>query len=156
MLSTLGDGDPNVPGALGDYGVCDGDNSNGHAYNSEDASGAIIISSYGLAASGVAIHWRSLTSIASILDGTSNTFLAGEKHVMAGKFGIGGDFTSGAPHGDGSIFNGDPENQNAARIAGQSNPLAISPTSPYNENFGRLARGSLPVRHVRRLGKVHR
>jgi prepilin-type N-terminal cleavage/methylation domain-containing protein len=135
MLSTVGD--MGVAGALGDYGVCDGDNSDGHAYNSEHANGAVIISSYGVDPPGVALHWHSLTNFQTITDGTSNTFLAGEKHVVLGKFGIGGDFTTtGDPHGDGSIYNGDPENQNAARIAGPSNLLALSPTTPYNAQFG--------------------
>jgi prepilin-type N-terminal cleavage/methylation domain-containing protein len=134
-LSTVGDG--GLQGALGDYGVCDGDDSPGHAYNSEFANGAVILSSYGLAGAGVAKDWHSLTNIRSITDGTNCTFLVGEKHVVQGKFGIGGDYTSGTdPHGDGSIYNGDPENQNAARIAGSEAPLAISPTDPYNRNFG--------------------
>src|SRR5207302_6910044 len=77
-------------------------------------------------------HWHSLTSFSSIVDGTSNTFLVGEKHVVLGKFGIGG----GSGVGDGSIYNGDPENQHAARIASPSHPLAASPHSNYNTNFG--------------------
>jgi prepilin-type N-terminal cleavage/methylation domain-containing protein len=136
LVSISGDGSPNVPGALGDYGVCDGDGTGG-AYNTENANGAIIISSYGINGVGVATHWRSLTSISAITDGTSNTILVGEKHVIIGKFGVGGDTTNaGDVHGDGSIWNSDPENQNAARIAGVSNPMAISPTSTYNINFG--------------------
>jgi len=125
-------GDNGVAGALGDYGACDGDDSAGHAYNEMTANGAIIISSFGNTAGGVALHWRSLTNIASITDGTSNTFLAGEKHLVLGKFGIGGD----NGQGDGSLYNGDPENQNASRIAGKNNALATSPTSAYNRNFG--------------------
>ena len=39
-------------------------------------------------------------------------------------------------NGDGSIYNGDPENQNAARVAGRGNPLAISPKVAYNRQFG--------------------
>jgi prepilin-type N-terminal cleavage/methylation domain-containing protein len=130
-------GDMGVPGALGDYGVCDGDDSSGHAYNSEFANGAIIISSYGVNPPGVAHDWHSLTNIRSIQDGLSYTFLAGERHVIPGKFGVGGDYTNvGDPHGDGSIYNGDPENQNAGRIASPACPLALSPFDPYNRQFG--------------------
>jgi prepilin-type N-terminal cleavage/methylation domain-containing protein len=138
MLSISGD---KVAGALGDYGVCDGDNSNNHAYNEITANGAIILSNWS-DKSGVATTWKSLTSIDSITDGTSNTFLAGEKHVVLGKFGIGGDYNNNTdPHGDGSIYNSDPENQNASRIAGPANLLAISPTSLYNRNFGSWHQG---------------
>ena len=130
-------GDNGVAGSLGDYGVCDGDDSDGHAYNSEDALGAVIMSSYGVNTPGIALHWKSLTNFNLITDGLSNTFLAGEKHVNLGKFGIGGDYTSvGDPHGDGSIWNSDPENQNCARVASASCPLAISPTDKYNRQFG--------------------
>jgi prepilin-type N-terminal cleavage/methylation domain-containing protein len=134
-LSISGDG--GIPGALGDYAVCDGDDSSSHPYNSEFANGAVILSSYGLAGAGVATNWHSLTTLRSITDGASNTFLAGEKHVVLGKFGVGGDYTTeGDPHGDGSIYNGDPENQNSARVASASCPLAISPMDEYNRNFG--------------------
>jgi len=135
LLSSSGDG--GLPGALGDYAVCDGDDSSDHPYNSENANGAIILSSYGLAGTGVALQWHSLTNLRSITDGTSCTFLAGEKHVVRGKFGIGGDYTSvGDPHGDGSIYNGDPENQNTARVASPTCPLALSDMDAYNRNFG--------------------
>jgi len=130
-------GDNGLAGSLGDYGVCDGDDSPGHEYNTEDGLGAVIISSYGVNGTGVATNWRSLTNFNLITDGLSNTFLAGEKHVNLGKFGIGGDYTNvGDPHGDGSIWNGDPENQNCARVASASCPLAISPTDKYNKQFG--------------------
>ena len=138
-LSIPGGNPDGLAGALGDYGVCDGDDSPDHAYNTEFGNGAIIISSYGVNGPGLALpgKWKSLTRIKSITDGTSCTFLAGEKHVVLGKFGVGGDYTSvGDPHGDGSIYNGDPENQNAARVASASCPLAISPKDPYNRNFG--------------------
>jgi prepilin-type N-terminal cleavage/methylation domain-containing protein len=134
LMSIAGDHD--VPGVLGDYAVCDGDDSDGHAYNENTANGAIILSSFG-DGGGVALQWRSLTNIDSITDGLSNTFLAGEKHVIVGTFGDGGDYTGGTGgQGDGAFFNGDPENQNAARIASHSCPLALSPTDGYYRNFG--------------------
>jgi len=130
MLSISGDVPENgwtstfFPGALGDYGVCDGDNSAGHTYNTDTANGAIILADFPTN-SGTGpfkvTDWKSQTNFSSITDGTSNTFLAGEKHVVQGQMGVGG--TTGM--GDGSIYNGDPENQHAARIAGVTNPLAI-------------------------------
>jgi prepilin-type N-terminal cleavage/methylation domain-containing protein len=123
-----------VPGALGDYAVCDGDNSGDHPYNELTANGAIILAIFEHSGGGpfTITSWKSQTSIAAIVDGASNTFLAGEKHVVQDQMGIGG--SNGA--GDGSIYNGDPENQHAARIASPSNPLAISPNAGYNYNFG--------------------
>ena len=123
-----------VPGALGDYAVCDGDNVDPAVFNEVTANGAIILAHFVQSGGGpfTVTSWKSLTNFGSIIDGTSNTFLVGEKHVVNGKMGIGS--TSG--YGDGSIYNGDPENQNVARIAGPSNLLAISPTSNYNTNFG--------------------
>jgi prepilin-type N-terminal cleavage/methylation domain-containing protein len=133
MLSNSGDG--GLPGALGDYGVCDGEDSADHVYNETSANGAVILSSYG-EGSGVATHWHSLTNWDSITDGLSNTFLVGEKHVVLGKFGVGGDVSGTDPHGDGSIYNSDPENANCARVASAACPLALSPTSVFNRNFG--------------------
>ncbi|HEY2414587.1 MAG TPA: DUF1559 domain-containing protein [Pirellulaceae bacterium] len=138
-LSIPGGNPDGLAGALGDYAVCDGNDAADHPYNTETANGAIILSSYGINGSGLALpgKWKSLTKIKSITDGTNCTFLAGEKHVVLGKFGVGGDFTNvGEAHGDGSIYNGDPENQNAARVASESCPLAISPKDAYNKNFG--------------------
>ena len=59
----------------------------------------------------------------SITDGTSNTFLAGEKHVVLGHFGEGGESGLGT---DASIT-AIRKTSTQPRIAGPSNPLAISP-----------------------------
>jgi prepilin-type N-terminal cleavage/methylation domain-containing protein len=132
MLSNLGDGGGTF-GALGDYAVCDGDNSDDFGVNT--ANGAIILSSYGYR-EGLAAHWNSLTKLDSITDGISNTFLAGEKHVIIGQFGAGGYNDINNLGGDGSIWNG-PYPEHCSRIAGPSVPLALSPASPWGwDGFG--------------------
>jgi hypothetical protein len=73
--------------------------------------------------------WSSQTRFANITDGLSNTFFVGEKHVTLGQYGR-------EDHGDGSIYNGDPLNENAARPAGPLYPLARSPQEAYNHQFG--------------------
>ena len=117
------------PGALGDYGACDGDNTNG-AFNTPQADGAIIIATYTSTGAGpfTITKWSSNTKFSSITDGLSNTFLVGEKHVPQGVWGT--------TLGDGSIWNGDPANQNAARTAGASYLLARTPKDAYNDQFG--------------------
>lgn len=120
-----------VPGALGDYGACEGDNSNGQ-YNTHLADGAMIIADHKTAtnpAGGLLItYWKSRTNIALITDGLSNTLLIGEKHVKQGSWGN--------TTGDGSIYNGDPGNQNSARVAGAGYLLARTPKDSYNLQFG--------------------
>ncbi|MFN6053612.1 MAG: DUF1559 domain-containing protein, partial [Planctomycetia bacterium] len=69
-------------------------------------------------------------------DGTSNTFMIGEKHIPAKWFGIGTASTSGNG-GDGSIYNGDHE-WHFVRVAGPNYPLAKSPTdttAPVNTTY---------------------
>jgi prepilin-type N-terminal cleavage/methylation domain-containing protein len=116
------------PGALGDYGVCEGDNDNGQ-FNTDQADGAFILSDYTTGPNNTVARWRSRTRFSSIIDGLSNTIFVGEKHVRRGKFGR-------EDNGDGSIYNGDPADQNAARVAGVNYPLAASPDVPYNMQFG--------------------
>jgi prepilin-type N-terminal cleavage/methylation domain-containing protein len=141
LLSTTGDGPDlpwsgaksHYPGALGDYAACEGDNDNGQ-FNTEKADGAIIIADYkraGSASPYTIPSWKSRTRIASITDGLSNTIFVGEKHVRIDQFG---NLKSGT--GDGSIYNGDPANQNAARVGGLNYLLARSPKDNYNLQFG--------------------
>ena len=120
---------PGYPGSLGDYAGCDGDNING-LYNTPQANGAIIIADFTLMPGGppyILKSWRPLVKFSTITDGTSNTLMFGDKHVPLNKFGS---------TGDGSIYNGDPGNQNMARNAGPSYPLAVKPKDPYNDQFG--------------------
>jgi hypothetical protein len=75
--------------------------------------------------------YRGYTSIASIPDGTSNTLLLGEKHVVKGREGQ-------ESTGDHSFYNGIGYNS-AQRVAGPSFPLARDPfdtTSGFPDKFG--------------------
>jgi len=99
--STSGDQDddsgglgPQTPGALGDYGACNGtDNCDGADCDDKTYNGAFR-AAYNQ-------HGQALPTIsfAQITDGTSNTILIGEKHVLRGAFGNGVL--------DSSIYNGD-------------------------------------------------
>jgi prepilin-type N-terminal cleavage/methylation domain-containing protein/prepilin-type processing-associated H-X9-DG protein len=127
------------PGSVGDYACSVGDNANGH-YNTDQANGAILIANFKWSKSGPPAtigSWSSRTGLSSITDGLSNTVFAGEKHVRQGQFGNGGE-------GDGSVYNGDPGNANAARVAGPNNLLARSPTEAYRTQFGSYHTGVCP------------
>jgi prepilin-type N-terminal cleavage/methylation domain-containing protein/prepilin-type processing-associated H-X9-DG protein len=123
----------NPPGALGDYAVCVGDmrgtpnNPNGENWFNALSNGAIIIANATPAPAtnphpppGLVItSFTSNTKISSITDGTSNTFLAGEKHVPVGMLGR-------AKVGDGPLYSG-AWTCFAGRIAGLEDPLAQGP-----------------------------
>lgn len=81
------------------------------------------------------MRWFGLrpTSMADILDGTSNTFMMGEKHVKFDNFAAG-------PH-DESIFNGD-NLQCIGRFAGTGSPLAANPFAAYTSAGGNSQFGS--------------
>ena len=98
------DGNGNLESACGDYACCDGD---GSSRNVHQARGAMISakvvtdppyrSSPGCDADDPCgdifdtyriVSFRSRTTFASILDGTSNTLLIGEKHVRPERFGL--------------------------------------------------------------------
>jgi prepilin-type N-terminal cleavage/methylation domain-containing protein len=98
---------PHVPGALGDYGTCTGtDNCDGF-----DCSG-VPNGAFRLALAVGAVRFENIT------DGLSNTFLAGEKHVQLGNFGVGVL--------DCSLYNGDYWIC-SSRSAGPNYPLAADP-----------------------------
>jgi prepilin-type N-terminal cleavage/methylation domain-containing protein/prepilin-type processing-associated H-X9-DG protein len=118
-------------GALGDYACNDGDNIGG-AFNTTLANGTMILGNATYTVSKPPVTFKTMTSITrfgNITNGKSNTLLIGEKHVPLGQFGK-------ESAGDGSIYNGDPANQNASRCAGPSYPLARSPTDAFNIQFG--------------------
>jgi prepilin-type N-terminal cleavage/methylation domain-containing protein len=128
-------------GALGDYAACVGDmrgtpnDPNSQQWPGDKANGAMI---KGLPLTGGG--YRSQTSLMSISDGTSNTFLIGEKHVPRGMFGR-------AKVGDSSTYNG-VWTCYSGRVAGIEDPLAQSP-SDVTPSVGGNAR------FARKFGSFH-
>jgi len=140
----------NLPGVVGDYAACVGDmrgNTNDptirHWFDIQ-SNGAIIIANPLPAPPTTATNtttvtsWTSNTRLAMIEDGTSNTFLAGEKHVPNKFFGQ-------LKVGDGPIYSG-AWSAFPGRIAGFEDPLARGPDNltqstgpvdgPYARRFG--------------------
>src|SRR5262245_9965201 len=116
---------PGWSGALGDYAGCAGNNAAGD-FNTQTANGALILGdSTGSGTPRTITSFTSLTRFAVITDGLSQTLLVGEKHVRLRMFGR-------EDNGDGSIYNGDPTNSNAARVAGDANLLARTPNDGFN------------------------
>jgi prepilin-type N-terminal cleavage/methylation domain-containing protein len=81
----------------------------------------------------ILVEWKARVPFSDVLDGTSNTFLVGEKHILL--------TTRRGTSEDRSVFNGDNELgavgriagyllQNGQKVAGSERPLAPSPT--YN------------------------
>ncbi len=107
------------PGALGDYAGCVGSVNNYPTnatiiWSGANANGMLIQGDAPVGAS-----FRGRTRFASVADGLSNTFLAGEKHVPQGMFGR-------LKVGDGSIYNGIWTTY-SGRVAGPEDPLATGP-----------------------------
>jgi prepilin-type N-terminal cleavage/methylation domain-containing protein/prepilin-type processing-associated H-X9-DG protein len=72
------------PGGLSDYAACAGTGDK----DGPDANGAMIGARATIDSNGVVLSWQGVLTLTSITDGTSNTFLAGEKHVRyTTKFG---------------------------------------------------------------------
>jgi hypothetical protein len=122
-----------TPGALGDYAVCTDDGSTATEFG-KDSNGAIVQADT-TKGGGKILTWRSRTSLASISDGTSNTFLVGEKHVRLDYFGQVRVPPNSTATGDGCIYNGD-YSQCVARSAGPGRLIALSPTTVSQNIFG--------------------
>jgi prepilin-type N-terminal cleavage/methylation domain-containing protein len=128
-------GDSNRFGAVADYAVCSGDRvSYPSGYLDDVTANGAIVQPKGTLSGGVPV-WRSQTTLASITDGTSNTLLAGEKHLILAEYGR-------APV-DSSVYNGGTNPpRHIARVAGPGFSLAKSPTDVqggagrYQRNFG--------------------
>src|SRR5262249_49310751 len=129
----------NVAGALGDYASCNGDTDADFIVNPQ----GVLIQAQVTYTSGqtnptpggqvpctrapcVVQTWKARTNIASITDGTSNTFVIGEKYVRLTSFGR---------NEDTALYNGDRPDP-TLRCAGPRFPLARSLTEPYNRQFG--------------------
>ena len=113
-------GTNNPPGGLGDYAGCVGTVDN-YPTNTSDISWASVRAN-GMLIQGqppTGTMFRGLTTFASVSDGLSNTFLAGEKHIPRGMLGR-------AKVGDGSIYNG-VWTTYSGRLAGPDDPLAAGP-----------------------------
>jgi prepilin-type N-terminal cleavage/methylation domain-containing protein len=120
----------NPPGSLTDYAACVGDfrgepnNPNSPQWFSEQANGAMILAHLSgptpIQGTNQTIpSFISNTTMSSITDGTSNTFLIGEKHVPRGAFGR-------LKAGDGPAFSG-AWTSYTGRCAGIEDPLAQGP-----------------------------
>jgi hypothetical protein len=77
--------------------------------------------------------WRGATTLSDVLDGTSNTFVAGEKHLRAEFMGWIQDDGANTVMGDGSVFNGDLS-QVLGRRCGIGNLIALR----HNTSGGNL------------------
>jgi prepilin-type N-terminal cleavage/methylation domain-containing protein len=122
-------------GAVGDYACSAGDDSPDHPFNTPMADGAMVIANFVHGPDHHTISsWSSRTAFKDVSDGLSNTIFVGEKHVPMGQFGR-------EDNGDGSIYNGDPANLNAARIASPAHTLARSPLDGYDQQFGSYHQG---------------
>ncbi len=104
---------PHTPGALGDYGVCTGTNNCDGCDCQGAANGAFRsnIDQFGNPVGAL--------RLVDIADGLSNTFFAGEKHVVLNHFGEG--------YLDCSLYNGDYWTC-SSRSAGPNFVLAQAPT----------------------------
>jgi prepilin-type N-terminal cleavage/methylation domain-containing protein len=99
------------PGSLGDY-AANGGQYSGPIVDDPLCNGAMCEADSRQSNTNQIVDTKSRTRLRDMTDGTSNTFLAGEKHVPKSKYG-----QSGFSWGDGAIFNGDfPRNFN--RLAG--------------------------------------
>jgi prepilin-type N-terminal cleavage/methylation domain-containing protein len=121
------------PGTQGDY-ACNG----GQFYNSivdnPLCEGAMCEANYQINSSAQVTYSSSQTALKDITDGTSNTFLLGEKHSVLSMWG-----QSGPTWGEGAIWNGDFP-RNFSRIAGQTKwNLGQGPydnSGPFHCKFG--------------------
>jgi prepilin-type N-terminal cleavage/methylation domain-containing protein len=126
--------DPAYPGACGDYAATvDAHNVFGYT---KQAPGALLpaqtvppndvsLSAGGLKKGDTITSWTGRTNLLSITDGTSNTFLIGEKHVRNGFFGLVLQSNGSSTQiGDGSIYNGERAST-VGRQCGNTRQLVI-------------------------------
>jgi prepilin-type N-terminal cleavage/methylation domain-containing protein/prepilin-type processing-associated H-X9-DG protein len=130
------------PGACGDYGCCAGDGTNKNTFTANGAMiNAHVVDNYlpkqmdsvdqpngnPPALPLIPIkQFSGYTSLLSITDGTSTTFMLGEKHVRFGHLGEEGD-------GDHCYYSG-VRYDSAQRVAGPNYPLAQSLTDDDSDH----------------------
>ena len=130
LLSTHGDGDPNVPGAVDDYACVSGDGNAAFPWTDAKANGPMILGEVLKEDNGKVLSWRGRTKLdtTSLKRGLSVTLLLGEKHVPLDDWGR-------VDSGDGSVYNG-RHPASSARVAGPGFDLASEPADPFRNNFG--------------------
>ncbi|MEZ6091148.1 MAG: DUF1559 domain-containing protein [Pirellulaceae bacterium] len=127
---------PHVPGITGHYACSAGFGPSG-TWNWITSNGAMIMgrgkteppTPDGQYAPPGAIlkSYKSRTAFRDVIDGLSTTILVGEKHARPSAFGRASE--------DGAIYNGDHPG-NFSRCGGPGCPIARTPNSPFQANFG--------------------
>jgi prepilin-type N-terminal cleavage/methylation domain-containing protein/prepilin-type processing-associated H-X9-DG protein len=121
------------PGTQGDY-ACNGGQFYNAIVDAPECRGAMCSALCQLDGNNHIVTSKSRTGLESIMDGTSQTFLVGEKHSVFEKWG-----QSGPSWGEGAIWNGDFP-RNYSRIGGQTRwNLGQGPTDlvgPWHCKFG--------------------
>ena len=100
------------PGTQGDY-ACNGGQFFNSIVDHPSCRGALCYADSQVNTAGQVTATKSQTAFRDIVDGTSSTFLVGEKHSVQSRWG-----DSGPSWGEGAIWNGDFP-RNFSRIAGQ-------------------------------------
>ena len=139
-----GSSEPHRAGVVSDYAACGGDNQpivagliNYSPFFAPGAGNGSLVTCVQGGRSPAVGGCGSETRFGTILDGTSHTFLVGEKHVPEGTIGIGAGVGPGElnQNQDGSVYNGDLILQ-GMRCAGPGHSLARAPDEPHSMNFG--------------------
>jgi prepilin-type N-terminal cleavage/methylation domain-containing protein/prepilin-type processing-associated H-X9-DG protein len=102
--------DQGLPGSVGDYAGSGGGRLGYGGFLDDKAADGVMIQADAVVSNNRVTRWKGRISFASVTDGTSNTFLAGERHVPRSRM-------NQNDIGDGSIYNGD-HHRVVGRVAG--------------------------------------